>query len=134
MAAEVLGLLNYVRTQAGLSAVSVNGTLTTTIEYYTRLHFTTADPYQLNHYLDGGPGNRAWNRGYCCAVGEILVTSQGSAQGMVDLWMNSPSHRAVIMDPQYHEIGISCYGGEHRSQDGSVGYPVICGAMFGGGG
>jgi uncharacterized protein YkwD len=135
MASEIFGLLNHVRTQNGLTAVSAHGILTATADYYTKLHFTTADPYQLNHYLDGGPGSRAWNRGYAGgAVGEILVTSQGSAQGMVDLWMNSPSHHAVIMDPQYTDVGVSCYGGEYRSADGSIGYPVLCGAVFGVGG
>ena len=108
--------------------------LTASAEYYAKLHFTTANPYELNHYLDGGPGNRAWARGYCCAVGEILVTSEGSAEGMVELWMSSPSHHAVIVDAQYHEVGISCYGGEYTSPDGSTGHPVLCSADFGSGG
>jgi uncharacterized protein YkwD len=134
MAQQVLNLLNNERAKAGIGGVAGNGSLQAAAEYYAQLHFTSADPYQLNHYLDGGPGNRAWNRGYCCAVGEILVTSEGSAEGMVALWMDSPSHHAVIVDPQYHEIGVSCYGGEYHSPDGSIGHPVLCSADFGSGG
>jgi uncharacterized protein YkwD len=130
----VLALLNLQRTTNGLASVTANGTLTATAEYYVKLHFTRANPYQLNHYLDGGPGDRAWARGYCCAVGEILVTSEGSAASMVQVWMDSAGHRAIITDPQYHEIGVACYGGEYRSADGSVSYPVICAAEFGAGG
>jgi uncharacterized protein YkwD len=127
-------LLNNARTANGLATVAANGVLLSSAQYYTKLHFTTANPYQLNHYLDGGPGDRAWARGYCCAVGEILVTSEGSPQGMVDLWMSSPPHHAVIVDPQYHEIGVSCYGGLFTSPDGSQNHPVLCSAEFGSGG
>lgn len=134
IAQSLLTLLNNIRAQSGVGTVAANGTLTATAEYYTKLHFTTADPYRLNHYLDGGPGDRAWARGYCCAVGEILVTSQGSAEEMVQLWMDSPPHRAVILDGQYREIGVACYGGEYRSPEGSVGYPILCAAEFGSGG
>jgi uncharacterized protein YkwD len=134
MAQTILELLNQERATAGVGGVVSNGSLQAAADYYAKLHFTTANPYQLNHSLDGGPGNRAWARGYCCAVGEILVTSEGSASGMVDLWMDSPSHRAVIVDPQYSEIGVSCYGGEYHSPDGPIGHPVLCSADFGAGG
>jgi uncharacterized protein YkwD len=134
MAQALYGLLNDQRAANGVAPVSPNGILIASAEYYTKLHFTTADPYKLNHYLDGGPGDRAWARGYCCAVGEILVTSEGSVEGMVDLWMSSPPHHAVIVDPQYHEVGISCYGGTYVNSDGQTSHPVICDADFGAGG
>lgn len=134
VAQALFTLLNNARAANGVATVASNSVLTASAEYYAKLHFTTANPYELNHYLDGGPGNRAWSRGYCCAVGEILVTSEGSAEGMVELWMNSPPHRAVIVDPQYREIGVSCYGGAYTSPDGSTGYPVLCSADFGSGG
>jgi uncharacterized protein YkwD len=134
IAQTLFTLLNNARAANGLASVTSNSALTASAEYYAKLHFTTANPYELSHYLDGGPGNRAWSRGYCCAVGEILVTSEGSPEGMVGLWMDSPSHHAVIVDPQYHEIGISCYGGEYTSPDGSTSHPVLCSADFGSGG
>lgn len=134
IAQALYGLLNNARAENGVAAVSPNGPLIASAEYYVKLHFTTANPYQLNHYLDGGPGDRAWSRGYCCAVGEILVTSEGSPESMVDLWMGSPSHHAVIVDPQYHEIGVSCFGGLYTASDGSTSHPVLCSAEFGAGG
>lgn len=134
MAQALYGLLNQQRAKYGVAPVVQNNILVSSAEYYTRLHFTTADPYKLDHYLDGGPGDRAWARGYCCAIGEILVTSEGSVEGMVDLWMNSASHHAVIIDPQYHEVGISCYGGAWVNSQGQVSHPVLCDAEFGAGG
>jgi uncharacterized protein YkwD len=134
IAQTLFTLLNGARAANELASVTSNSALAASAEYYAKLHFTTANPYDLTHYLDGGPGNRAWSRGYCCAVGEILVTSEGSPEGMVELWMNSPSHHAVIVDPQYHEIGISCYGGEYTSPEGTTSHPVLCSADFGAGG
>jgi len=133
MSNTIFNLLNQARANNGVAPVAANSVLTAAGDYYSRLAFNS-DPYKLNHNLDGGPGDRAWARGYCCAVGEILVTSEGSPQSMVDLWMNSPAHHNIIVDPQYHELGVSCYGGDYTNVDGSVSHPVLCVGEFGSGG
>ena len=130
---QLYGLLNNVRTANGLQAVSPNDSLIGSAQFYVQYIFLDGNPYQLDHWLAGGPGDRAWARGYCCAVGEILVESEGSAQSMVDLWMNSDPHRGVILDPQYKSIGIACYGGPYVGGDGITDNPIVCSAEFGSG-
>jgi uncharacterized protein YkwD len=130
---QLYGLLNNVRTANGLQAVSPNDSLVASAQFYTQYIFVDGNPYQLDHWLVGGPGDRAWARGYCCSVGEILVESEGSAQSMVDLWMSSSPHRSVILDPQYKSFGIACYGGPYVGDDGITHNPVVCSAEFGSG-
>lgn len=130
---QLYGLLNNVRTSSGLQAVSPNDSLIASAQFYTQYIFVNGNPYQLDHWLVGGPGDRAWARGYCCTVGEILVESEGSAQSMVDLWMSSAPHRSIILDPQYKSIGIACYGGPYVGDDRSTHNPVVCSAEFGSG-
>ncbi len=126
-------LLNNARTSNGLDPVARNDSLITSAVFYTQYLFVYSDPYTLDHWLVGGPGDRAWARGYCCAVGEILLESEGTAQEMMDLWMDSPPHRSVILDPQYKSYGVACYGGAHLGADGNIHHPIVCGADFGAG-
>ncbi len=39
-------------------------------------------------------------------VGENIAKGQSSAAEVVETWMNSPDHRANIMNPDFNEIGI----------------------------
>ena len=133
LSAQLYGLLNNVRTANGLQAVSSNDSLIASAQFYTQYIFVNGNPYQLDHWLAGGPGDRAWARGYCCSVGEILVESEGSAQSMVDLWMSSAPHRSIILDPQYKSFGIACYGGRYVGGDGVTHNPVVCSAELGSG-
>jgi len=126
IAQQLYGLLNAERQANGVAAVSVHGALVQAAEAYAQYHFTHSDPYQLSHYLDGTPTDRAARQGYCCPVGEILVISPGSAESMVELWMDSPGHRAIIVEPRYVSAGIGCYS----TQSGGSG-PVLCVGVFG---
>jgi uncharacterized protein YkwD len=130
---QLYGMLNNVRTANGLQAVSPNDSLVASAQFYTQYIFVDGNPYQLDHWLVGGPGDRAWARGYCCSVGEILVESEGSAQSMVDVWMSSAPHRSIILDPQYKSFGIACYGRPYLGDDGITHNPVVCSAEFGSG-
>ena len=130
-AQSILALINQARLNGGMGALAFDGALQSSADYYVEFHARTADVFVLNHNLDGGPGDRAWARGYCCAVAEILATAEGSAQQVFDLWMSSPSHGGVILDGAYDHIGVSCYQGPYDSADRGVIYPVICTAEFG---
>lgn len=39
-------------------------------------------------------------------VGENIAAGQVSAYDVVESWMNSPGHRANILDPKYTELGV----------------------------
>ena len=130
-AESILALINQARWNAGLGAIAYDGALQSSADYYVELQTRTADVFALDHHLDGGPGDRAWARGYCCAVAEILATAEGSAQQVFDLWMGSPPHGAVILDGAYDHVGVSCYQAPYESTTRGVIYPVICAAEFG---
>src|SRR5713226_4782392 len=40
------------------------------------------------------------------AIGENIAAGQQSPQQVVDDWMNSPGHRANILDPSFRDVGI----------------------------
>jgi uncharacterized protein YkwD len=100
-------------------------------EGYAKFHALQPDPYQLSHWLDGGPGDRAWRAGYCCAVGEVIVIAEASPEHMVQLWMNSPPHHAIIMDGRYSQVGIGCYEVAHTGSGGHTSHPILCVGDFG---
>jgi hypothetical protein len=114
-----------------VGAVVYDGSLQASADYYVEFHTLNADVFNLNHWLDGGPGDRAWARGYCCAVAEVLATAEGSAQQTFDLWMGSPGHAAVIVDAANDHIGVACFQGPYNSVTRGVIYPVMCAAEFG---
>lgn len=45
-------------------------------------------------------------------VGEALAFSrQGDAARVVQAWLDSPAHRAVVLGARYREIGVGVAGG-----------------------
>lgn len=64
---------------------------------------------KMTHKLDGkGPAERAKGAGYRYArIGENVAWSQGGTlKEILKGWMNSPAHRANIMNKDYREIGL----------------------------
>ena len=64
---------------------------------------TTFDRRVRRYYTNRGC--RRW------AVGEALLSSPGeiSAHGIVQAWLNSPPHRAVILSAVYRDAGLGVY-------------------------
>ena len=125
-----MAIVNERRAQAGLPALSPNAALINAAQRYAELHFA-AGPYQLSHTLDGTPSDRAARAGYTGGVGEVIVTGQPSAQQLVDLWMGSPPHYAIIMGSQYSEIGVGCVVGPYADGAGNVFETALCVGMAG---
>jgi uncharacterized protein YkwD len=50
------------------------------------------------------------------AVAENIAMGQNSTAQVVRDWMNSPGHRANILNPQYRRIGVAAY----RGTDGTI--------------
>ncbi len=64
-----------------------------------------------------GPGERAVAGRYSYyAVGENLAAGATTAAEVVKLWMDSPPHRAIILDAKWTEVGIAVRTGS----DGSI--------------
>ncbi|HEX7082973.1 MAG TPA: CAP domain-containing protein [Gaiellaceae bacterium] len=109
----VLDDLNAIRARHGLSRLTICAALTATAEQHTRE--MAADGYFAHPSADG---TAFWKRiartypstgyGYW-SVGENLLWSSPDVDPAeaLRLWMNSPEHRANILDPHWREVGVA---------------------------
>ena len=88
----VLNNINAMRAAGGLSALSPSSSLDAIAD--SRCDYQLVND-TLSH--DGAQ------------TPEILAQSQKSASEVCSAWQNSPSHYAVIMNPNFTQIGICCY-------------------------
>ena len=104
----IVNLVNQVRQQNGLGALTVNAKLVQAAKIHAN------DMATLNimaHDLPGAalPGliDRARYVGYqYSSMGENIAYNFPDATSVMNAWMNSPGHRANILDPSYTEIGV----------------------------
>lgn len=104
---KVIALTNASRAEAGESALVVNSKLSQAAE------MKASDMIANNYFSHTSPaGKTPWvwiqkeNYDYVYA-GENLAMDFHSAEKMEDAWIASPSHRANILNQNYHEIGAA---------------------------
>lgn len=109
----VLQQLNLIRHLHALTPLKLNAELNASAAEHTR---EMGDDGYFQH--PSFNGTAFWKRiqqhyassgyGYW-SVGENLLWSSPSvsASQAAQLWMGSPEHRANILDPRWHEVGIS---------------------------
>ncbi|MBP5418138.1 MAG: CAP domain-containing protein [Clostridiales bacterium] len=103
MAKEVLALVNEQRAANGLAPLSwSNGLAKGAKSRATEI---------VVHWDHVRPDGSEWYEAPGCenAYGENLGKGYGSAAGVVDGWMNSPTHRANILKSEYKTLGVACY-------------------------
>ncbi|MEV0399645.1 CAP domain-containing protein [Actinoallomurus sp. NPDC050550] len=105
-AAQVLSITNSERAQHGCGALTINTKLARAAQGHSadmvaRHFFDHTNP-------DGkGPGERLAAVGYPSAAwGENIAAGQQTPADVMGSWMNSPGHRANILNCGYHAIGI----------------------------
>lgn len=118
LAKQLIDLINSARASAGVPQLAIHGSLMASAEDYAAFHFLNADPFQLNHHLDGSLIDRLSKHGYTGAGGEALVTGPPDAQVLMDTWLNSPPHREILLSAQYVHLGVGCYQGPYTNADG----------------
>lgn len=109
----VLADLNKIRVQHGLQPVTISTRLTASAAQHSKE--MGADGYFEHKSHDGTVfwkriGRWYGSNGYSYwSVGENLLWSspQVDPAGAMQLWMNSPEHRANILSARWREIGIS---------------------------
>ena len=117
LADQTLELVNLERAEIGLTPVAPNAELSKIAdEYACRMieqdFFGHSDP-TTGH----GPGERAIAGKYrFLAVGENLASGPESPAEVVQLWMESESHRDVILDSRWSDFGM----GIRLAADGSI--------------
>ncbi|MEU8776458.1 CAP domain-containing protein [Streptomyces sp. NPDC048606] len=109
-AAAVLALVNQERAQAGCVAVRANPPLAALAGAFSRDmaargFFDHTDP-------DGNtPWKRAENAGIGGLGGENIARGQGDAASVMRAWMNSPGHKANILNCEFRTMGVGVHFG-----------------------
>ncbi|MGG6313283.1 CAP domain-containing protein [Paenibacillus macerans] len=110
-AANVVALVNKERNAAGLKPLMVHTNLskmakTKAVDMFTNRYFSHTSP------KFGSPFDMmdSSNITYLYA-GENIGKGQRSAEQVVKEWMDSPGHKANILNPKYKLIGVGYYNG-----------------------
>lgn len=131
LALDVAARINHERAAHGLPQLSLNARLSAAAEAYAALHFAQQDPFRLSHDLDGSAIDRAARHGYHGGVGEVLAIGAPAAAAIVDLWLASPPHAALILGADFVDIGVGCAQGPYRTPEGYVWTLALCAAELG---
>ncbi|SDP04138.1 CAP domain-containing protein [Actinacidiphila guanduensis] len=117
--AQILTLVNQQRATAGCRPLTADSALNTLAQNFSddmaaRGFFNHTDP-------DGNtPWDRAKKLGITGLGGENIAMGQADAQAVMDAWMNSPGHRANILDCDFTTLGVGVHfgtGGPWWTQD-----------------
>ena len=106
---EFVGLLNQERAARALSALEISPALT-----------DVADDYVAENVEQGGtshdrdaPFTARANRSGCTGwSGPVLVQGYADPAEALRVWLDSPDHRAILLDPENTHVGAA-FNGEH---------------------
>ncbi|MFG3007061.1 CAP domain-containing protein [Streptomyces calvus] len=108
--AEVLRLVNTERAKVGCSPVAANSALTDLATAFSddmaaRGFFDHTDP-------DGDtPWDRAEAAGISNLGGENIARGQADVEAVMEAWMNSPGHKANILNCDFTTLGVGVHMG-----------------------
>ncbi|MFI9150151.1 sigma-70 family RNA polymerase sigma factor [Streptomyces sp. NPDC053367] len=113
-AEQVLALVNAERAKAGCSPVRQNATLDTAAQRHSD-DMAARDFFDHTNPDGQDPGDRITAAGYRWSTyGENIARGQQTAAEVMQSWMNSPGHRANILNCSVEETGL----GVHRGAGG----------------
>jgi uncharacterized protein YkwD len=118
-AAEVLRLVNEERAKVGCDAVSANSALAELAEDFSDAmaaqgFFDHTDPSGAT------PWDRAAQAGVTNLGGENIARGQADAAAVMEAWMDSPGHKANILNCDFKTLGVGVHlgsGGPWWTQD-----------------
>ncbi|MFI8191525.1 CAP domain-containing protein [Streptomyces sp. NPDC085946] len=111
--AQVLALVNQERAEAGCSPVTANDRLTRAADDYSDV--MAASGVMSHTGPDGSTmAGRVEAAGYRWAtLGENIARGQADAASVMESWMNSPGHRANILNCAFQELGVGVHFGDN---------------------
>ena len=95
--------LNNIRSQLSLPSLTISSTLTKAAQKQAAF---LASKNMLSHTAGGALRSRIRAAGFNGDAGENLGRGQKSMSKVIIGWMNSPSHRANMLDPDFTCFGI----------------------------
>ncbi|MEU3660204.1 CAP domain-containing protein [Streptomyces sp. NPDC032940] len=110
--AQVLALVNKERASAGCSPVTANDRLTRAADDYSDV--MAASGVMSHTGPDGSTmTTRVEAAGYeWSTLGENIARGQADAASVMESWMNSPGHRANILNCSFEELGVGVHFGD----------------------
>ncbi|MFE7948169.1 CAP domain-containing protein [Streptomyces sp. NPDC057426] len=118
VADRVISLVNAERAKAGCGPLSANATLTRAAQGHSD-DMAARDYFDHTNPDGDGPGERVTAAGYPWSTyGENIAMGQSTPEQVMDSWMNSPGHRANILNCDFKEIGVGVHneGGPYWTQ------------------
>ncbi|MEB3213823.1 MAG: CAP domain-containing protein [Leptolyngbyaceae bacterium] len=126
---EVLRLTNEFRQQNGLGPLTIDRNLEEAADQHTQ-NMAQQDFFSHTGKDGSTPSSRTNSAGYETGfVGENIAAGYSTPQQVVDGWINSPGHRANMLNANYNEIGIGYY--YMQNDTGSVNYYHYWTQVFG---
>ncbi|MGZ0205247.1 CAP domain-containing protein, partial [Streptomyces sp. RM1] len=120
--ARIVQLVNSERAQAGCQPLTLNPQLTEAAQQHSA---DMAAHQNMSHTGSDGsdPGTRITRAGYSwSAYGENVAYGYATADEVMAGWMNSPGHRANILNCGFREIGVGlAQPGSYWTQDFGTG-------------
>jgi hypothetical protein len=128
---DLMNKVNSERTQRFIPALITNSKLTTAAfgkgnDMIARSYFAHIDP----------DGNYVWPRieatGYkpYVTLGENLAMDFTSAQSVIDAWMNSPTHRANIVNDKFEDQGMASVAGTYEPNHSTIMVVNLFGTLY----
>ncbi|TVY01104.1 CAP domain-containing protein [Cohnella terricola] len=111
-AAQVVTLVNQERAKAGLGALNTSNATLTKMALDKAKDMYNKGYFDHNSPTYGSPFDmmKQYGINYSYA-GENIAKGQRTPQEVMTAWMNSPGHRANILNPNYKTIGVAYYNG-----------------------
>lgn len=117
--AEVLRLVNEERAKVGCSAVAASSSLTGLAEAFSAA-MQEQDFFDHTDPSGASPWDRAAKLGITSLGGENIARGQADPAAVMEAWMNSPGHRANILNCDFKTLGVGVQfgaGGPWWTQD-----------------
>lgn len=114
---DLHALSNTQRANNGLAAMNLNGQLNQAA--YAKAQHMFANNYWAHNAPDGTtPWSFISGAGFSYSMaGENLAKNFSTSAGVVDAWMNSPGHRANILQGGYDSVGYAAVNGNLQGED-----------------
>jgi uncharacterized protein YkwD len=108
----IVRLINRLRARHGLRPLRSSTPLAQAADHHSR--DMLAHEFLAHHSSDGTPfALRVRRFAPARRVGEnvAVITAAGDPAQVVDLWLQSPPHRAVLLSPRFRRIGVALRSG-----------------------
>lgn len=103
---QVLAIMNQIRAENGLSALTPTQELMNTAQMRAEeltVHYNHNRPDGSSCFTAFAQNGVSYR-----AAAENIAAGQNNPQYVMDCWMNSAGHRTNILNPAYNHVGIGC--------------------------